>query len=613
MFITKPTLPRLLCMKSGKVYSLYTYKNAWDEEKKRSYREPGSTKIVGRILGGGKVGEIKWTDDFIDSIPSLDAFNAHRLEDGTIEFTAYEKEMQISVNEALNAKRYSAGASWVFDNLIADTPLSKALNRTFGAYNVNKKILSLAYFLNISESNAMLRYEPFANRYRLPWQKPLTSSAITRIFQRITPEKIDKFISILNELTMERDSNDYSCKYWALDSTSISTYSQKLAKSAFGYNKDGDDTPQINVLMVVNQKTGEPVYYRTYNGNIPDISTIKNMLQEKARINLNSNAVFVTDKGYSSISNIHRFYQNKTSFLMNLRTSFSMCRNIIESVQTELYDPISYNEDIDCHVTTTEFKWSYPVNFKTNCKKRNPREKEPIFVHIYYDKKIYNNHEQTITSNIAKVVKLLRQGKELPTALEQIKEKFIICSKDKGTGLTTYQTNRINLSKYLQMKGIRILISNEVKDPIEAYKAYYDRNEVEYAFNLYKQRLGCNRFRVSSNTALEGKSFVQFIATSIAIMFRKRLNNAVKECKNLKLNYSSESVVIDKLNTIEMTQFAFGNYYSEVVGGLKELLKAMNIPEPNEELGADDYEINEEDFDDDIETIEELSAYQSLD
>ena len=46
MFITKPTLPRLLCMKSGKVYSLYTYKNAWDEEKKRSYREPGSTKIV---------------------------------------------------------------------------------------------------------------------------------------------------------------------------------------------------------------------------------------------------------------------------------------------------------------------------------------------------------------------------------------------------------------------------------------------------------------------------------------------------------------------------------------------------------------------------------------
>jgi hypothetical protein len=39
----------------------------------------------------------------------------------------------------------------------------------------------------------------------------------------------------------------------------------------------------------------------------------------------------------------------------------------------------------------------------------------------------------------------------------------------------------------------------------------------------------------------------------------------------------------------------------------------MNIPEPNEELGADDYEINEEDFDDDIETIEELSAYQSLD
>ena len=150
--------------------------------------------------------------------------------------------------------------------------------------------------------------------------------------------------------------------------------------------------------------------------------------------------------------------------------------------------------------------------------------------------------------------------------------------------MTTYATNRQALNDYLLMKGIRVLISNEVRDPIEAHKAYFDRNEVEYAFNLYKQRLGCNRFRVSSNESLEGKAFVQFIATSIAIMFRRRVNNATKKMQNLKLKYDSDSAVIDKLNTVEMTQFSFGNYYTEIVGGLRDLLHAMDIPEPSEEL-----------------------------
>ena len=97
-------------------------------------------------------------------------------------------------------------------------------------------------------------------------------------------------------------------EYYALDSTSISTYSQNLSKAEYGHNKDGDKTPQINVLMVVNQLTGEPVYYRTYSGNIPDMSTVKHYLNEMSRLELNNNAVLVADKGYSNIRNIHRFY-----------------------------------------------------------------------------------------------------------------------------------------------------------------------------------------------------------------------------------------------------------------------------------------------------------------
>lgn len=587
MLVDKPILPALLCMKSGKIYCLYTYKNSWDEAKKRSFREKGSTKVVGKITSGDKTGEIEWKDDFIKLYPELDNFKTKRLENGSYEFIPLDKDVQITVKDALSAKKYAAGATWVFDHIIAGTPMAEALKTVFNEYNISKKILSLAYFLNITEGNAMARYECFAEKHRLPWQKVLTPSAITRIFQKISSDKIDRFISVLNALTMKRDEKLSTCKYWALDSTSISTHSEKLAKSAYGHNKDGDELPQINVLMVVNQATGEPVYYRTYSGNVPDISTVKYMLQEQARIKLDSNAVFVSDKGYSSIRNINRFYQNRVSFLMNVKTSFSICKNIFKSIEVDLLDPISFNEEIDNHVASVEIDWSYPVNYKTNCSKRVPREKEKAHLFFYYNDEIYSSHKRTITTSIAKTVKKLKEGNTLPNDLQKIKEHFIIERKENNT--TVYQTNRKALDNYLQMKGIRILISNTVTDPVEAYKAYFDRNEVEYAFDLYKQRLGGNRFRVNNNESLEGKAFVQFIATSIAIMFRKKINNAIKNSHNLKLRYDSDPIVIGKLNTIEMTRFRFGDYYTEVVGGLKELLKSMNIPEPSDEPNQNEY------------------------
>ncbi len=238
-----------------------------------------------------------------------------------------------------------------------------------------------------------------------------------------------------------------------------------------------------------------------------------------------------------------------------------------------------------------------------------------MYLHIYYDSEIYNAHQRTITTNIAKVARMLQKGETIPPVLKQIKDKFII-EKTEDDGSITYSTNRTALGDYLKMKGVRILVSNEVKDPIEAYRAYFDRNEVEYAFRLFKQRLGFNRMRVSTNDSLEGKAFVQFVAASVAIMLRKRIANALKDDPKLKLSYDSEPVVLDKLDSIIETRFSFGSYYSEVVGGLKELFKSLGIPEPNEEVSQEPYDAdNEAEEKDQIE--EELeqelkTTYQAL-
>ncbi len=52
--MANPRLPPILINKAGSVYYVYTYKNVWDKELKRSKR--GESKKIGTILGGQKDG-----------------------------------------------------------------------------------------------------------------------------------------------------------------------------------------------------------------------------------------------------------------------------------------------------------------------------------------------------------------------------------------------------------------------------------------------------------------------------------------------------------------------------------------------------------------------------
>ena len=164
----------------------------------------------------------------------------------------------------------------------------------------------------------------------------------------------------------------------------------------------------------------------------------------------------------------------------------------------------------------------------------------------------------------------------MPTRLKNLFEKFVDINKDGSLDI-----NKQKYADYMLTKGIRILVSNIVSDPIEAWKAYHDRNEVEYAFKYYKQRIGGKRMRIGSENTLDGKVFLQFLATSIAIMFRKRMESAADILSELGLAYDSDPVVIAKLDTIHEINFKFGSYPTEIAGGLKKLLEKMGIALPN--------------------------------
>ena len=93
--------------------------------------------------------------------------------------------------------------------------------------------------------------------------------------------------------------------------------------------------------------------------------------------------------------------------------------------------------------------------------------------------------------------------------------------------------------------GFFALISSEIKDPIKALETYRIKALVEKAFGNLKERLNMRRTTVSSDSALEGKLFVQFIALIYLSYIKKQMSD-----QGLYKTYTMQQL-LDELDVIE--------------------------------------------------------------
>lgn len=100
--------------------------------------------------------------------------------------------------------------------------------------------------------------------------------------QRTDQQVLEQAQSGLQKRTRGRNS-ERRCS--SLDSTSITSYSKNISSVDYAHNKDLIDTPQTNVLTIVDQQSGELIYFRNFDGNVPDVSTVSHTLSELVMMN----------------------------------------------------------------------------------------------------------------------------------------------------------------------------------------------------------------------------------------------------------------------------------------------------------------------------------------
>lgn len=385
----------------------------------------------------------------------------------------------------------------------------------------------------------------------------------------------------------------------ALDSTSGSNYviNNLLNLERHRY-EDEDNLPLINLLALTDYESGIAFFYRAYDGKVPAAKTVSQVISENAGLSL-KNVVFVSDKGYSDAKNINDCLRNKLGFLFNVQCAMldSFAQELIDGEKENLRDLNRMDWLTKVFQITKEINWTFESDLvEGQVTSKKTKESTILYWHIYFNRQFAENARQGLIERIDRVREKIYNGEELDenelTLLEDVFEKH-----EEGD-MISYTISNEKVDQKLRYKGYQMLVSDKISDARKAWCVYQERRILEDTFKTLKTRLSCVRNRVSDNESLIGKTFVQFLATSIEMIVRARLRKYFeggKTSDSLPTDYDRSCRVIDSLNNVIQTKFCDGYYFggsAEKKCGLFEAL-GVSVPgsEPEEER---DYEDEEE-------------------
>ena len=498
--------------RSGITY-VYESVSYWDKEKK----QPRSKRtLIGRL--DPETGEVVPTD-------------GRGKRRGQMNIDNPAKRGPVPV---MQTERLFFGATYLFDQIGIVTGVSADLKTCFP--HTYKQILSVAYYLILEDQNPLFRFKKWAALHKHPFGKDIPSQRSTELFQSITEEAKMQFFRLQGKRRVEKE-------YWAYDSTSISSYSETIKQVKYGKNKDGEKLPQINLALIFGEESGLPFYYRKLAGNIPDVKTIRELLRELDVLGYEK-IKLVIDRGYYSADNINALYKEHLKFLCGTSTALKFARDYIREIGPDKDRYEYYNSDLELYIFSKTISWNYEQ--ERPYKGDTVKEERRMYLHLYFNPDKFADDGKALNRKLDSLKEELLSGKRLPEYEKDYRKYFEIKETPKRGISLSYKQDAIDIAR--ERYGFFVLISNEVKDPVTALSLYRMRDIIEKAFWNIKERLNLRRTLTSSESSLEGKLFVEFVALIYLSYIKKKMEET-----GLFSKYTMHEL-LDELDVIECFQ-----------------------------------------------------------
>jgi transposase len=452
-----------------------------------------------------------------------------------------------------------AGAVHVLARAAAEMGLVKTLEEAFGKEDAGK-VLSLAAFC--ATENAPMYLFPDWTATTDGMDQFAMSSQQTSLF--------------MNRLGDDEYAREVFWRKWAgrhgkkrnivFDITSISSYASHEGLQEYGYNRDGEALPQINMGMIYGDDEELPLGYRIYQGSIGDVSTLKNLLSYLKKDLKLGHARILTDRGFYSASNLKGMIKNGFRFVIPLPFSTSEAKRILAESIPELHSASNL--------------FSFGERTLGHTVKALELAEGKLDAHVFYDRK----REIDELSNLTRKLELAEEGfngsvftdaDEALKAIDKIaKGTASLFKTDIAKGDIKLLRDNDAIEKHAMKFGKIILLSSEHDiEKKEMVSDYFRRDGVEKFFDVLKNEMDGNRFRVHSQNALEGRLFIHVVALIIhsSIMYRLKKSKLHK-----KMTFPE---IISNLKRLRRFYSEDGtSVLGEISKKQREILGALNFP-----------------------------------
>jgi transposase len=377
-----------------------------------------------------------------------------------------------------------------------------------------QKTLSLARYLLASNGQSLPGILTWQFNHPLPYTSGMTEDIYHNLFVQVGRDETLQQNFFANRCATIKDK-----AILAYDSTTISTYSENQQEARYGYNKAEDGLKTVKHLTLYSIETRQPVAFTKQPGNLPDVITIQNALDQLSVLGLKG-AEVVTDNGYYSESNLAAFFISRFNFITLVKTNVNWIDAQIDAHKDD-FDSATTTCPFD-HKThgitiplTRDFTRTRKYDSHTKGLKKGDKEtfRRRVYLHLFFNAERKAQEDAAFNADLVDLAAHIKAGTSidgLSKVAQNKANKYLVITRRGKKNHVSFNESACKEGR--KRHGFFALASNDEKNTFDALRKYRKRETVESFFGAMKNRVDGARLRVWDTDTLRGRMFVQFVA-----------------------------------------------------------------------------------------------------